>query len=133
MNPNHFIQTSPLGFQETVAALKQAFAAKQLTLFAEIRHSDLAAEHGLALAPTCLLIVGHPTKGTPLMQADQLLAAELPLKVLVYEQNGRVQALYRRVLPLVAGRGLGRAEEVAAQIDTALSGLITAALGRLTP
>ena len=62
------------------------------------------------------------------MQADLLLAAELPLKVLVYEQNGRVQVLYRRVLPLVAGRGLDAAETAAAQIDAATGALIAAAL-----
>ncbi|MBH5330010.1 DUF302 domain-containing protein [Eikenella sp. S3360] len=128
MNPEHFIQTSPFDFQASIAALKQAFAAQGLTLFAEIPHSDLAAEHGLPLAPACLLIVGHPAKGTPLMQADLLLAAELPLKVLVYEENGRVWVLYRRVLPLVAGRNLGAVENVAAQIDAAMSGLIAAAL-----
>ena len=127
-NPNHLILPSRLGFAETLAVLKQAFAAKQITLFAEIPHSALAAEHGLPLAPASLLIVGHPAKGTPLMQADLLLAAELPLKVLVYEQNGRVQVLYRRVLPLVAGRGLDAAETAAAQIDAATGALIAAAL-----
>lgn len=126
-NPNHLILPSRLGFAETLAVLKQAFAAKQITLFAEIPHSALAAEHGLLLAPASLLIVGHPAKGTPLMQADLLLAAELPLKVLVYEQNGRVQVLYRRVLPVV-GRGLDAAETAAAQIDAATGALIAAAL-----
>ena len=127
-NPNHLILPSRFGFAETLAVLKQAFAAKQITLFAEIPHSALAAEHGLPLVPASLLIVGHPAKGTPLMQADLLLAAELPLKVLVYEQNGCVQVLYRRVLPLVAGRGLDAAETAAAQIDAATGALIAAAL-----
>ena len=69
-NPNHLILPSRFGFAETLAVLKQAFAAKQITLFAEILHSKLAAEHGLPLAPASLLIVGHPAKGTPLMQAE---------------------------------------------------------------
>ena len=46
-NPNHLILPSRFGFAETLAVLKQAFAAKQITLFAEIPHSALAAEHGL--------------------------------------------------------------------------------------
>ena len=127
-NPNHLILPSRLGFAETLAVLKQAFAAKQITLFAEIPHSSLAAENGLPLVPASLLIVGHPAKGTPLMQADLLLAAELPLKVLVYEQNGGVQVLYRRVLPLVAEHGLDAAKTTATQIDVAMGALITAAL-----
>ncbi|OAM26079.1 MULTISPECIES: DUF302 domain-containing protein [Eikenella] len=131
-NPNYLILPSRLDFVKTLSALKQAFAAQGLTLFAEIPHSSLADEHGLPLAPACLLIVGHPAKGTPLMQADLLLAAELPLKVLVCEQNGCVQVCYRRVLPLVAGRNLGAAENVAAQIDAAMSGLIAAALPSAT-
>ena len=64
-NPNHLILPSRLGFAETLAVLKQSLAAKQITLFAEIPHSALAAEHGLPLAPASLLIVGHPAKGTP--------------------------------------------------------------------
>ena len=50
-NPNHLILPSRFGFAETLAVLKQAFAVKQITLFAEIPHSSLAAEHGLPLAP----------------------------------------------------------------------------------
>jgi uncharacterized protein (DUF302 family) len=39
----------------------------------------------LPLAPTLLLIFGNAKGGTPLMQTNQLVGIDLPLKVLAWE------------------------------------------------
>jgi len=56
-----------------------------MTVFAHIDHAAGAAAVGLTLRPTALLIFGNATGGTPLMQADQAIGVDLPLKALVWQ------------------------------------------------
>lgn len=70
---------------ETVEGLVLMLQAKKIALFARVDHSAEAAKVGLQLRPTTLLIFGNPAGGTPLMQAAQLSALDLPLKLLVWE------------------------------------------------
>lgn len=70
-----------------VAKLEQLLAAKGVTLFALIDHSGEAQKAGLSMRPTKLLIFGSPKTGTPLMQAAPSVAIDLPLKILVWEDE----------------------------------------------
>jgi uncharacterized protein (DUF302 family) len=72
---------------ETVERLKELLRQKEIPLVALVDHSGAAAEVGLALAPTKLLIFGNPKAGTPLMQATRSTAIDLPLKILVWEDD----------------------------------------------
>ena len=82
---------SPFAVQETLQRLKAAIGSHNLTLFAQIDHSDLARGVGLTMQEAHVLIFGNPKGGTPLMIASPLLALELPLKVLVWQSaDGRV-------------------------------------------
>lgn len=56
-----------------------------MTVFARVDHSGDAQKVGLPLRPTQLLVLGAAKAGTPLMQARQLSALDLPLKVLAWE------------------------------------------------
>ena len=56
-----------------------------MQVFARIDHSAGAAEAGMDLRPTELIIFGNARTGTPLMQLDQMLGIDLPLKALVWE------------------------------------------------
>jgi len=62
-----------------------AVRAKGMTVFARIDHAAGAAAAGLPLRPTDLLIFGNARGGTPLMQANQTIGIDLPLKVLVWQ------------------------------------------------
>ena len=73
--------------EETQARLTAAIAAKGLRLFAHIDHGAGAAQAGLAMQPAHLLIFGHAKAGTPLMVARPLVALDLPLKVLVWQDT----------------------------------------------
>lgn len=70
---------------ETVARLTHALQEKGITLFALVDHNGEAAKVGLSMRPTKLLIFGNPAGGTPLMLAVPLIAIDLPLKILVWE------------------------------------------------
>ena len=82
---------SPFPVQETIERLRSAIASRNLTLFAQIDHSDLARGAGLTMQEAHVLIFGNPKGGTPLMIASPLLALDLPLKVLVWQSaDGQV-------------------------------------------
>ena len=72
---------------ETVEKLKQILQAKGVTLFAVVDHSGEAAKAGLQMPNTKLLIFGNPKAGTPVMLATPSIAIDLPLKIVVAEDN----------------------------------------------
>ena len=76
---------SPFAVEKTVERLREAIHNRNLTLFAQIDHSDLARGIGLTMQEAHVLIFGNPKGGTPLMIASPLLALDLPLKVLVWQ------------------------------------------------
>ena len=69
----------------TADRLEAAIRARGLTLFARIDHAAGAADAGLKLRPTELLIFGNAKGGTPLMQAAQSIGIDLPLRALVWQ------------------------------------------------
>ncbi|HEX3472756.1 MAG TPA: DUF302 domain-containing protein [Silvibacterium sp.] len=80
---------------ETVEKLKGILQAKGITLFALVDHSGEAKKAGMTMCPTKLLIFGSPKAGTPLMLAAPSIAIDLPLKILVAEDDhGKVWISY---------------------------------------
>ena len=76
---------SSYGPKQTMNRLETEVKAKGLTVFARIDHAAGAAEVGLQLRPTELLIFGNAKGGTPLMQSVQTIGIDLPLKVVVWQ------------------------------------------------
>src|SRR5579871_3234066 len=72
---------------ETLERLSAALKAKGVREFARVDHAAGAAEVGLTLRPTTVVIFGNPAAGTPLMQADQRIGLDLPLKALVWQDE----------------------------------------------
>jgi len=80
---------------EIVTKLEGILQAKGITLFALVDHSGEAAKAGMKMRPTKLLIFGNPRAGTPVMLAAPSSAIDLPLKILVWEDNqGKVWITY---------------------------------------
>jgi uncharacterized protein (DUF302 family) len=89
MNENGLITIrSGNSVKVTVDRLEADLKAKGITVFARIDHAAGAVSAGMPLRPTELLIFGNPKAGTPLMQANQTIGIDLPLKVLVWEDAG---------------------------------------------
>ena len=108
--------------EATLDRLAAEVAARGLAVFARIDHAAGAAEVGLPLRPTALLIFGGAKGGTPLMQAVQTTGIDLPLKALVWEDAaGAAWLSYNDLAWLAKRHGLG-AE--AAPAVSALSGLL---------
>lgn len=98
---------------DTVDRLEEAVAATGATLFARIDHGAGAEQAGLELRPTVVLIFGAPKAGTPLMQAEQTVGIDLPLKALIWQDEaGKVWISYNDPA-WIAGRHQVSAEKAA--------------------
>ncbi len=108
---------------ETVEKIRGILAAKGITLFALVDHSGEAEKAGMKMRPTKLLIFGSPKAGTPVMLAAPSIAIDLPLKILVWEdETGKAWVSYnsadylrsRHNVPGELMQNLAAAEAIAA-------------------
>jgi uncharacterized protein (DUF302 family) len=72
---------------ETVRRFTSLLQQKGIKLFAMVDHAGEALAAGLELRPTKVVIFGSPKAGTPIMQASQMAAIDLPLKLLVWTDD----------------------------------------------
>jgi uncharacterized protein (DUF302 family) len=119
------------GPQETLARLKAGILSHGLELFAEIDHAKNAAEVSLSLRPSIVLIFGNAKAGTPLMQAKQAAALDLPLRALVWEDaKGKTWISYIDPVWIARRHGLpAGAMETAGKMHEGLEALIKNAAG----
>jgi uncharacterized protein (DUF302 family) len=81
--------------RETADRFIETVTSKGLTVFARIDHAENATKQNLQLRPTELILFGNPKAGTPLMQDNQVSGIDLPLKVLIWEdEQGKVWLTY---------------------------------------
>lgn len=86
---------SKLPVKEAIDRLESALQAKGVGIFARVDHAAGAASVDMLLRPTELLIFGNPKAGTPLMQVNQTIGLDLPLKILAWEDAaGQVWITY---------------------------------------
>jgi uncharacterized protein (DUF302 family) len=78
---------SSFGPEETMDRLEAKVRTRGMTVFSRINHTEGAAAAGLPLRPTNLLIFGSAKAGTPLMQSVQTVGIDLPLKVLIWQDE----------------------------------------------
>jgi uncharacterized protein (DUF302 family) len=116
---------------DTMERLVAEIGAKGLTVFARINHAAGAEEAGLALRPTELVIFGNAKGGTPLMQSNQEIGIDLPLKALVWQDaSGGTWISYNDPAWLAMRHGLGSAVEPPVKaMATMLSAVTRAAAG----
>jgi uncharacterized protein (DUF302 family) len=93
---------SPLPAADTVSKLTGMISAKGMKLFAVIDQSAEARQAGLSLRETTLVIFGSPAAGTPVMATAPLAALDLPLKVLVWDDEGQTKVSYYAPAALAA-------------------------------
>ena len=110
--------------KETMDRLEAEVRAKGMTVFARVDHAAGAAEAGLELRPTNLVIFGNARGGTPLMQASQTAGIDLPLKVLVWQDAaGKTWLSYNEPSWIVQRHGLGVRAEIIDKLAAALSAI----------
>lgn len=124
--------TMPSSFaaKKTMDRLEAEIRARGMTVFARVDHAAGAAEIGLPLRPTELLVFGNARGGTPLMQAEQTIGIDLPLKALVFEDAaGKVWLSYNDPHWLAQRHGLGAAvAQTVEAMTAALNAIATNAI-----
>ena len=110
--------------KETMDRLEIEICAKGMTVFARIDHAAGAAEVGLTLAPTELIVFGNARGGTPLMQSVQTVGIDLPLKVLVWEDSaGKTWLSYNEPSWIARRHSVANAEQVVSKLAAALGAM----------
>lgn len=109
--------------------LEADIKAQGMQVFARIDHAALASKTGMMLQPTELLIFGNHHAGTPLMQANQTIGIDLPLKALVWQDaSGGTRLSYNDPRWLAGRHGLSQAADAAVNaMAAALDALARAA------
>ena len=121
---------SRFGHAETAARLVNAVTSRRMTVMARIDHAEGAAEVGMALRPTLVMLFGNPRGGTPLMQAVQTIGIDLPLKMLVWEDEaGKTWLGYNDPAWIAARHGLD-ASDLTAPMAAALAAIADEAAGQ---
>jgi uncharacterized protein (DUF302 family) len=112
---------SPLDAAASIHRLETTLASKGITVFAKVDHAAGAEAVGLALGPTTVLIFGNALAGTKLMQLDQRMGLDLPLKALVWTgADGKTHISYSNPAWVAARYGI---TPEAAPVLTAMQGM----------
>src|SRR5450432_4296939 len=91
MQSNSDIITLPglSSISQTTDTLEKALTNHGVFIYARIDQEVKASKVGLTLKPMKLLIFGNPKVGIPLMNANPLCGLDLPLKILVWEDDDK--------------------------------------------
>ena len=117
-------------FPETVERLKKDIATKGIRFFSEIDQSKLAADAGIKLNPSTLLVFGNPPLGTQFITANPNAGLDWPVRLLVFQDDsGTVWAVYTDFAWIAARHGIVNRNEqfkmasmVIASITSSVSG-----------
>jgi uncharacterized protein (DUF302 family) len=116
---------SSFGPKETMDRLETEIRAHRMTVFARIDHAAGAAEAGLTLRPTELIIFGNARGGTPLMQSVQAVGIDLPLKALVWQDAaGKTWISYNEPSWIAQRHGVSDAQPIVNKMADLLSAIL---------
>jgi uncharacterized protein (DUF302 family) len=115
---------------ETVERLRKDIAGKGIKFFDEIDQSRLAADVGINLRPSVLLIFGNPPLGTQFITANANAGLDWPVRLLVYEnEKGEVWTAYTDFDWIARRHGiLNRTDQfkMASSVITSITSSVTA-------
>lgn len=117
------VKKSSYPYAETIARLTERITKAGNTVFLTVDQAAAARAAGLEMRPTTLIVFGNPRGGTPLMEALPLIALELPLKLVVWEQDAAVRVAYVPMSEIAARYGLTGKDAQVAAMDAALTAL----------
>ena len=87
---NLTIYRSSLSVDETTDKLVALIKESNLVYFETVFHDKLAKERDLEISPTRVVLFEDPAVVTRLISCNQTTALEVPLKMLIWEENNDV-------------------------------------------
>ena len=114
----------------TIDRLEEVVEGAGARVFARVDHAAGAANAGMELRPTQMLMFGNPKLGTPALQAGQTIGMDLPLRVVAWEdESGKVMLSYTDPAVMAARHGIAADHPVVAKMTGALAKLTGKAAG----
>lgn len=106
---------------DVVDRLTAALRERDIEIFATIDHAKAARDAGLDLPDEVVVIFGNPSVGTKLMQRNPQAGLDLPLKMLIWDQDGATHVAYRAPSELGQQLDLRGAEPVLDKLDEVMA------------
>ena len=114
---------------ETIDRIRHDVTSKGIMFFFAVDQSKLAADAGLNLRPSTLLVFGNPALGSQFMTSNPLSGIDWPVRLLVVEdEKGDVWAVYNDFAYLARRHGITdrdaafqKASEVIASITSSVA------------
>ena len=100
---------------KTVERFVDLLSEKDVKVFTVIDQREEAQRVGLDLRETVLVLFGNPRAGTPVMVASPLVALELPLRIVIWSDNGQTKVSYES--PKSLGARYQLAEELVGRLE----------------
>jgi uncharacterized protein (DUF302 family) len=121
---------SAYSFQDTVERLKRDIAAKGIRFFSEIDQAKLAADAGIKLNPSTLLVFGNPPLGTQFITANPNAGLDWPVRLLVFQNDsGTVWTVYTDFAWIAVRHGIVNRDEqfkMASMVITSITSSVKA-------
>lgn len=95
---------SPYSVEETAERFEEVLSNHGVKLFNKINHSENIAKADLELRETTLFIFGAPKVGGLLMQEQQEVAIDLPMKLLIWKDEEGKTILTRNAVSWLTDR-----------------------------
>ena len=98
---------SAVPMAEAIARIRADIAAKGIKFFIEIDQSKLAADAGISLRPSTLLVFGNPPLGTQFITSNPNAGLDWPVRLLVTQDSaGAVWTVYTDFAWIAARHGI---------------------------
>jgi uncharacterized protein (DUF302 family) len=115
---------------ETIVRLQKDIADRKLMFFGLIDQSKLAADAGIALRPSLLLVFGNPALGSQFMISNPAAGIDWPVRLLVFEDaQGAVWAVYTDFAAIARRHGITDRDaqfKVAAEVIASITSVVRA-------
>jgi len=123
------VKQSRYSVGETIDRLEKLIKQKGIIVYSRIYHSMGAKKAGISMRPTQLIIFGNPKAGSPLINENPLVALDLPLKVMAWQdEKNQTWLAYLNSEELKKRYNIQNAG-LLAELDTLLKALTNKALG----
>jgi uncharacterized protein (DUF302 family) len=111
---------------ETIKRLKMDVADKGITFFDEIDQSKLAADAGVTLRPSTLLVFGNPPLGTLFLTSNPHAGLDWPVRLLVYQDaTGDVWVAYTDFAWIAHRHGITDRDEAFKKASDVIASIIS--------
>lgn len=124
------VKLSPYSVSESLDRLESILKHKGFTIFTRINHFQGAKKVGIQMPPTELLIFGNPKVGSYLMKEDPLMALDLPMKAMAWQdKKGQTRLAYIMASELQSRHNI-KNQKLIDKIRKVLDGLTNKAISK---